>query len=168
MEVVSGKALREQSRNYVTNPETGNTYLMRKPLMSDLIKANVLPENFVAQTLVNLGREAQGNAELTDRDLLESEGVQRALVTASMMLPKIVETAIEEDEIEYKDIPASDRNYLFRWCTGKLPAREVETEGGEPVTISQLETFPAEQSGGEPQGSGDNDERRSEQQAQAA
>lgn len=157
MQTVSGKKLREQARQYVTCPDTGNTYLMRRPMMADFVKVGGLPENFIAQTVVSVGRDASSGGELTDKDLVDAETLQRVLLTASMMMPRIVENALEDDEVEYRDIPQSDRNYLFAWCNSSLPETKIQTEGGE-VTVGDLETFPARQRAEKPASAGDNSE----------
>jgi hypothetical protein len=169
MQATSGKALRDKSRQFVECPETKNVYLMRRPLMSDLINANVLPENFVSQTLVNLGRETpQKDTSLTDKDLLEGEASQRALITASMLEPRIVEQAEADDEIEYRDLPASDREHLFAWCTGRLPALEVPTEGGQSTTVEALEKFSSERPREESAGTGNHVETQRNEPEQIA
>jgi hypothetical protein len=167
MKAISGKALRDKSRQYVTCPETQNTYLMRRPLMSDLIRANILPENYVAETLQNLGREVAKNT-LTDKDLLEGEATQEALVTASMLEPRIVKEAEGDDEIEFRDIPASDRLYLFNWCTGRLPEVAIDGEGGESVTVGELDNFSSTEAGGEPSSSVNDSEARPQELVGAA
>jgi hypothetical protein len=105
-QAISGKALRGKTRHFVTCPETGNTYLMRRPNITHLINSGALPENFVAKTLQVLGREIKPESnELTDADLLKGEAVMRAMVTAAMLQPRIVENATTDDECEFYDIP---------------------------------------------------------------
>lgn len=153
VQIVTGSVLRKQSRHVVTCPETDNAYLMRRPNISHLINSNVLPQNFVAKTLLMLGKEAsQESAELTDKDLLNSEAVMQAMLTASMMKPQIVEHAEADDEVEFYDIPATDRAYLFLWAKGELPEVPLETVDGTGTTVGAVETFPSTEERGKPSG----------------
>jgi hypothetical protein len=163
MAVTSGAELRKKSRELVKCPETGNVYLMRKPTITDLIVSGALPENFVAKTLEAVGKtaeeeesEAQETRSLTDQDILRSEASKRAMITAGMLLPRIVENAVEDDEIEYKDIPASDRAHLAKWTRNELPEQNVETSNGQVLTVGAVETFPPAGQSDESSGSGNN------------
>jgi hypothetical protein len=151
-QAISGKTLRGKSRHYVTCPETGNIYLMRRPNITHLINSGALPENFVAKTLQVLGREVKpASSELTDADLLKGEAVMRAMVTAAMLQPRIVENATTDDECEFYDIPAEDRRYLFLWAKGELPEVPLETTSGEETTVAAVESFPVPEERGEPE-----------------
>lgn len=157
LEVTSGAELRKKSRHLVKCPETGNVYLMRKPTITDLINSGVLPENFVAKTLESAAKPEDEHEEaqeekrtLTDQDILRSEASKRAMITAGMLMPRIVENAVEDDEIEYLDIPATDRAHLAQWTRGELPEMKVETTDGQNVTVGAVENFPAEGQSDEP------------------
>ena len=148
-QVVSGAALRAKARPFITNPETGNTYQVKRPSLTAMIKSGVLPENFVAKSLTSLARREEDDAELTDRDILNSEAVRRATVTYALLNPRVVENAQAEDEVEYDDIPTADRDYIHAWVDGTLESATVETGDGE-VTQGELATFPPVERQGEP------------------
>jgi hypothetical protein len=128
---------------------------MRRAELSSLIKSGVLPENFVAKALEAVGKKSEAaERDLTDEDILNSEASARAMITATMIQPRIVEHAEADDEMEYLDIPSDDRKHLSAWIKGELPETPIQTTRGE-VTSGQLSTFPVQEQGSEPAGAGD-------------
>lgn len=148
----SGAALRAKARPFITNPDTGNTYQVRKPTITDMIKVGVLPENFIAKSITAV---AQGNipsGELTDEDLKNTEAVRRVAVTCAINgggKLRVVEHAEADDEIEYEDILLSDREYIHKWTKGETEGATVETKDGE-VTQLELDNFSSLERQGEP------------------
>src|SRR5947209_9071391 len=84
---VTGEALRAKARPWITNPETGNSYRVRKPTIATLIKSGVLPENYVGQMLDEAAKSGdiepaeERERPLTDKEILESETVKQVIVT---------------------------------------------------------------------------------------
>lgn len=153
IEITTGAALRKQSRHKVTCPETGNVYLMRRPNLTDAITSGVLPENFVSQTMLELSKQNDNESEnetkpFTDATILHSEKMMMWLITASMLSPKIVAQAVTDEEIEFYDIPPTDRQHLYLWAKGEIPEVPLATQTGE-VTVGAVESFPDEEGSGE-------------------
>jgi hypothetical protein len=153
----SAAALRAAARPFITNPDTGNTYQVRRPTLASLIKANVMPENFFSRALERVAKK-DFDGELTDQDLLHSDEVKRLVVTHCLFKPRVVDVVTDadaDDVIEYEDIPGSDRAYIHAWFQGTLESSTVETTSGE-VTQTELDTFSPVERSGEPVGAGEN------------
>lgn len=143
----SGAELRAKSRPLVTCP-SGNTYRLRKPDIAALINSGALPENFTGKLLSKLDKketDVEGdNDPLKDEDLLSMAAIKRATVTAAMLEPRIVANAVNDDEIEFQDVPKEDREYIYLWATRGLPEVPIEIAKGE-TTVEAVENFPTEE-----------------------
>lgn len=140
----SGAELRNKARTLVTNPETGNTFLLRRPSIPQLVAVNVLPENYVGKALANEKTEGEsGDGEApddgftTDAEILSGDAIRRAYVLASCLKPRIVKNPTADDECEYEDLLPSDRIFIHNWAAG---FQKVEAEGGE-LDGESLHTF---------------------------
>ena len=154
---VSGAALRSKARQLITNPETGNTYLVRKPTFVQVIKTGVLPADYVSEVAKRRAQKAQEEGEegrgdsaapnlWTEEAILEGDSITRAYVTAALIQPQIVEDPQADDECAYEDIPESDRQFIYLWAVGRQ-SLEVKAE--------ELDTFLIGERGGQQPGAGD-------------
>ncbi len=162
--VVSGAALRAKARQYITNPETGNTFYARRPTLEKVIEIGELPAALVAQIVTKPedeeGEAAEPSDEEKKRAVLTFEHIRRAVVTAALLNPRVVKAPEADDECSYADILPSDRLYIHSWVKGTAPGATVATEGGA-VAVKDLTGFPAGGRRGERAGAGDDagDER---------
>lgn len=168
-QIVSAAALRAQARPYITNPATGNTYHARRVTMADLVLAGSLPEEYVAlMEAADAGEAARAaGVEKTVDDLSVREALKatkagamemRIYVMAALISPKVVDDPKGDDEIEYTDLPESDRTFIYRWAKGMADSAPVELNGGGVTTAGQLENFPAGERPLEPAGARGADE----------
>lgn len=145
-QVTSGAELRRKNRPYVTVPETGNTYQVRRQTLTAMIRSGYLPENLLAASIEETARragkkESDNSKPLTDDDLMKMEASQRATLAAVMFNPRLVEHAEADDEVEFEDMPPEDREYLVRWAKREVREQEISTIEGS-VTVEAVETFP--------------------------
>jgi len=168
----SAAELRAKSRPTITNPETGNSYQVRRVSGEALIKSGYLPDNFFYE-------QAKGVMLATDEDeqpdekkkldpesltyfkddnLLRVNAATRAIVTCCLLKPRVVERVEDEsdpDTVEYEDIPLSDRAYIRAWYDYRLEDQKISLEDGGEVTRREAVNFPAGERQGEPDRAGD-------------
>ncbi len=169
--LTGGASLRAKSRVKITNPDTGNTYTVRRPTTQSMIKSGHLPDDFFYTQAGRLFADQQAapgdnpaegeetpeeNRDLSgfkDQNLLRVEAITRAIVTASLFWPRVVERVEDEaDEsvVEYDDIPASDRDYIRAWYEYRLEESTVALKDGGEVKTGEVKTFPAGEQAGQP------------------
>jgi hypothetical protein len=172
---ISGAALMAKATELITNPETGNTYRVRRADWADLIEVDDIPENFVGEALIRIyNREAEAIAQaradadteveppaevepqpVRDEVLRDREIMRRAWVTASLVSPRVVKEPKADDEVTYKAIPLSDRIFIDNWARRRAVDATVKTDNGaREVKVSDLRNFPAESEHGGGAGAG--------------
>jgi hypothetical protein len=152
----SAAALRARSRPTITNPETGNSYVVRRATTESMIKSGYLPDDFFftqAQALTEDVPEDEGADKLTadkligfkDDNLLRVEAITRAIVAQCLLRPRVVK-AVEDDAdesvVEYEDIPAPDRQYIRAWYEYRLEDSTINLKDGSEVTRQEVSNFP--------------------------
>jgi hypothetical protein len=158
----SAASLRDQSRHFVTTEPLKNIYLVRRPSPEALITEGELPEELIAAmfTVRQMASKPESDDEAdaqpateeiadpsppTRADLLAEAAAHRAVVTAALIRPRVVKREAQNaNEIEYEDIPITDRTYLYLWIVGKIKDAAVATENGG-TTAGALANFSTEE-----------------------
>lgn len=142
----ANKAKRMESlpANWVTNPETGAEFLLRKVGAMAPMIAGMMPSALTAKA-VEAWKEAkvegldspavQPQVEEVQRDLqLMARVVQEACV-----IPKLVHNPQKEDELDPAELDDKDLMFIFRYATGQIG--EVKLKGGKVMDVTDLESF---------------------------
>jgi hypothetical protein len=171
----SAAALRAKSRQSITNPGTGNTYIVRRATSDTMIKSGHLPSDFFFEQAQRITQDADDEddratpANLTseelggfkDDNLLRVGEITRAIVSCCLLSPRVVERVEDEADasvIEYEDIPPEDRAYIRAWYEYRLDEQKIKLESGGEVTRQEAENFPAGKRQSEPDRTGSNGE----------
>lgn len=158
-QVTSAAALRAKRRETITNPATGNTYIARRASAETMIKSGILPADFFFEqaklvTEDETADDATASDDLTperlagfkDKNLVRVEEITRAIVSTSLLSPRVVAHVEDENDpnvIEYEDIPLEDRRYIRDWYDYRLDEQKINLEGGAEVTRQEVANFPA-------------------------
>lgn len=147
---------------WVTNPETGAEFLLRRTGAMSAMIANYMPNvahmaDGVVAKWKEAGVEISGSPELHDGYLYNGETAKRlALVTpekiaegerdlklmarivqAACVIPKLVVGATAEDELDPSELDDSDVLFIFKYATGQYGS----LKGAEIATVDDLAQF---------------------------
>lgn len=122
-QVVSAAALRAQSRHTITNPQTGNTFVIRDVWTRDLYKSAAIPSPPAESPMPGTNRI---NPE-------ELRAFEIALLVHGVVEPRIVDGDGDESSVGASELNRSDREFLL--------AQIVEVSGLVPETFRE-ETGP--------------------------
>ena len=164
--------LRAKSRQTITNPATGNTYLVRRASAEAMIKSGHLPDDFFfEQAELVMRDEAEADDDATsdkltadrligfkDDNLIRVEAITRAVVSTCLLSPRVVakvEDETDESAVEYDDIPIEDRTYIRAWYEYRLDEQKIALKDGSEVTRREVSNFPAGERESEPDRAGD-------------
>jgi hypothetical protein len=147
------KAQRDKDRpaEWVTNPETGSEFYLRRVGAVGYAISGSLPHNLTNEALTawqaqGLEVGAEGTPKVPQIDPKKLQAAQRNLdmvavvVRDACVIPKIVIGASAEDEIDPVDLDDKDILFIFRYATGQSGA--VALKGGAEVAVQDLQTFP--------------------------
>jgi hypothetical protein len=100
-QVVSASSLRGQTRHTITNPDTGNTFVIREVWARDLYIEGSVPA------------PPSGAVPVGTVDVESLRRFEVALLRQGVVEPRIVESGGDDDSIEVRELPRSDREFLL-------------------------------------------------------
>lgn len=133
---------------WVTNPDTGAEFLLRRTGAYSAMIANYMPGvAHVADRVVSewkeKGLEVEDSPKLAvitpemvaqgERDLK----MMARVVAAACVLPKLVNGATAEDELDPAELDDNDVLFIFRYATGQAG----QLKGAEGATVDDLAQF---------------------------
>jgi hypothetical protein len=143
------KRLALQKPEWVTNPETGATFLLRRVGAMAAMIANHMPTvpAFADQVAknwkdagVDVGEALPGIPVVTPEKIAEGERdlkLMARVVGQACVIPKLVSGGSAEDELDPAEMDDSDVLFIFRWATGQVG----NVKGGEIATMDDLSRF---------------------------
>lgn len=136
---------REQiTPEWVTNPETGAEFLVRKVGAMAHMIAGVLPSALTATAATawkeqGVGVDAEGqSAPQLDEALRDLQLIGKVVMEACVT-PKLTLNPQNEDELDPAELDDLDIMFIFRYATGQVGA--VAMKGGKTADIKSLESF---------------------------
>lgn len=142
------KAQRDQDRptQWVTNPETGEEFCLRRVGAVGYAISGALPHNLTNEAVTAWKAAGLAVGEEAAVDPKKLAAAQRnvdliaVLVRDACVVPKIVTGASADDEMDPLEMNDSDILFIFRWATGQIGS--LPLKGGEEVKVADLQEFP--------------------------
>jgi hypothetical protein len=140
------KRLSTQKAEWVTNPDTGEKFQLRKVGTMAPMLAGFLP-NALTTDAINAWKEKgveveDGPKTLTPEVIEEGQKdlkLMAKVIAEACVCPKIVAHATKDDEIEMSDLDDSDVLFIFRWASGQVGGIGV---GGQVMSVTNLKSLP--------------------------
>src|SRR5262245_51103205 len=128
---------------WITNPETGESFFVRRVGAVAYAAAGQLPYSLTAEAVPKwkeAGVEVAGGDVTEQKKLAESQKsvqLMARIVVEACVTPKIVQVPANDDELALEELDDSDLVYIFKWATGQVGP--VALAGGNAGDVA---TFP--------------------------
>lgn len=129
---------------WVTNPETNESFYLRRVGAMALLVAGQMPASLTAEAVKAWEQEgvegAEANAQVkqpTDEGQRDTKLIAR-VVSQACVIPKLVDGATAEDELDPAELDDKDLLFIFRWATGQVGS--VPMKGGETMNVADLKS----------------------------
>lgn len=148
----------KQEPEWVTNPDTGNEFFLRRVGAMAYAVAGAMPHNLTNKAFESWQEKGITPVEIALGKRIDPRDVEKAnrdvalmakVIGQACMIPKLVPgcTGENDDEIDPVDLDDSDVLFIFKYGTGQVGG--IKLKDGEQVESEDLQTF-SEQPGGEP------------------
>lgn len=137
--------LEQSAPEWRTNPETGESFLLRKVGAMAAMIAGHMPAALTADAVQAWEEEgvegATSEPKPNREDASEAERDMRLMarvVAQACVSPKLVSPATKDDELDPADLDDSDVLFIFRYATGQVSG--VSMQGGQVMPLANLKS----------------------------
>lgn len=128
---------------WATNPETGESFFLRRVDLFAEVLEGYLPSNLTADAVMAWRETGVGGdsplPEISKEDGEKNLARMARIIQESCVLPKIVLEPKGDDEIALKELDGKDAIFISRWATGQIGNVEV---GGKVMDMTKLKSVP--------------------------
>lgn len=142
------KRLADVVPEWVTNPETGEQFFLRRVgAMAHMIAGHMPHDltNTAIEGWKEAGLEVEGEAKTSTPKAIDESQRDLALmgkvVAQSCVIPKLVNNPTKDDELDPADLDDKDVLFIFRYATGQVNAQGVSLIGGQVMGMADLKSL---------------------------